>query len=77
MKNLKITLIILILLTFISATISSIDIKYATNIILILAILKFLAIVFFFMEIKKAHLFWRVSIIIFLVIFTSTILIIS
>ena len=70
MKNtLTITWIILIVLTITSALVSKLDSKYVVLIILILSALKFFGIAFQFMEIKKAHLFWKTIIIWFVFLF--------
>ncbi len=75
-KTATLTWIILITLTIASALISKLDGAYIATIILLLAILKFLGIAFQFMELKKAHTFWKGMIIVFLVIFVSIILIV-
>lgn len=60
MKNkATLTWIILIVLTIASALISKVESKYVVLIILILSALKFLGIAFQFMELKKAHPFWK------------------
>jgi len=70
MKNsTTITWIVLILLTITSAMISKIEGKYVVLIILILSALKFFGIAFQFMEINKAHLFWKTIIIGFIFLF--------
>lgn len=68
--NLKI-LVTLLLLTFISALLASqkILILYSLEIIICLSILKFYGVVFYFMELKKAHLFWKSAIFIFTFLF--------
>lgn len=60
-KKATITWIILIVLTIVSALISKFEGKYIVFLILIFAVLKFLGIAFQFMELKKAHSFWRIS----------------
>ena len=70
MKNkATLTWIILIALTITSALLSRIENKYIVFSILILAALKFLAVAFQFMEIKKAHVFWKTIIISFIFLF--------
>ena len=70
MKNkATLTWIILIVLTITSALLSRIENKYIVFSILILAALKFLAVAFQFMEIKKAHVFWKAIIISFILLF--------
>ena len=75
-KTAAITWIILLVLTLASALFSKLESKYIIFIILILAMLKFLGIAFQFMEMKKAHVFWKVLIIGFLVLFVIALLII-
>lgn len=60
----------LILLTILSAAVSNGDLNYSSTFIIILAGLKFIGITFYFMELKKAHVFWKVSILMFLVLFS-------
>ena len=70
MKNTAtITWIILIVLTITSALVSKLESKYIVLIILILSALKFFGIAFQFMEIKKAHVFWKTIIIGFIFLF--------
>jgi hypothetical protein len=70
MKNIAtITWIILIVFTITSALVSKLDGKYVVLIILILSALKFFGIAFQFMEIKKAHAFWKTIIIGFIFLF--------
>lgn len=70
MKNTAtLTWIILIVLTVTSALLSSLESKYVVLVILILSALKFFGIAFQFMEIKKAHVFWKTIIIGFIFLF--------
>jgi len=70
MKNTAtITWIVLIVLTITSAVVSKLDSKYVVLIILLLSGIKFLGIAFQFMEIKKAHVFWKTIIIGFVFVF--------
>ena len=75
-KSATITWIILIVLTITSALVSKLESKYVALIILIFSALKFFGIAFQFMELKKAHPFWKVSIIGFIIIFAVILLII-
>ena len=76
MKNAAtITWIILIVLTITSALLSRIESKYIVFIILILSALKFFGVAFQFMEIKKAHVFWKTIIISFIFLFGGGLLI--
>lgn len=76
-KSAILTWTILIILTIASALISKLDGAYIALIILILAALKFLGIAFQFMELKKAHTFWKGMIIGFLAVFALVILLIT
>mgnify|MGYP003667122705 FL=1 len=70
MKNTAtITWIILLVLTITSALVSKLESKYVVFIILILSAFKFFGIAFQFMEIKKAHVFWKTIIIGFIFLF--------
>jgi len=74
-KKDKYTIGLLILLTISTAFISIIynQINYVLIPILVLSALKFILVSFQFMELKKAHRFWRSLIIIFLIAFISAI----
>lgn len=65
-----ITLLVLLVLTVGSAIFSNIEEKYAASIILGLAILKFMGVAFQFMELRKAHIFWKATLITVMSIFT-------
>jgi len=75
MKNQDIyTLVALFGLTTLTAVFSNTDgIKYVALLILLLSALKFVFVVFQFMELKKANTLWKVLIIGLLVFFVSTI----
>jgi len=76
-KTYIIVLLVLLALTIISAVFSLSDFTYRVEFILILALIKFLLVAFYFMELKKAHIFWKASIIIFIsiiVVFISFII---
>ena len=75
-KRIIITWIILLLFTVAVGVISTMDLSFATVAILLLSSLKFIGVTFYFMELKKAHIFWRSSIITFLVLFSVIILVI-
>lgn len=64
-----ITLTILVGLTILTAVISNIGGSFASISIIGLGALKFLGVTFYFMEMKKAHIFWKVTIFSFLMIF--------
>jgi len=76
MKTFIKTLIALIFLTVLSAFISTLDTNYVTVAIMVLAVLKFIGVSFYFMEIRKAHAFWKVIIVLFLLFFSTTVLLI-
>lgn len=76
MRNSIITLIVLVLLTFISALVSNYASQYAATLILILAGLKFMGISYFFMDLIKAHVFWRIITSAFVVLIIAVMLII-
>jgi heme/copper-type cytochrome/quinol oxidase subunit 4 len=69
-SNLKV-LLLLIILTIISALVASNSfiMNYITELIMVLAVLKFYGVVFYFMEVRKAHAFWKVSILVFTFLF--------
>ncbi len=76
MKKSKITLVVLILLTIISAIISNETQSYIVLGIIGLAILKFIGVSFYFMDLRQANVFWKGSILIFLALFSAVLLII-
>lgn len=65
-RPLLITLIVLIALTFVGA-LSSVfggtGARWVPLLIMLLAAVKFILVAFHFMELKKAHAFWRTSVI--------------
>lgn len=74
-KQIKYTLLTLIALTLVSAIISNfINLKVGVFFILVLSIIKFLFVSFQFMELKKAHNFWKGILITFLLIFITIVL---
>lgn len=75
-KTATFTWIILVALTVASALISRFDGTYVVILILVLSALKFFGIAFQFMEIKKAHLFWKTLIIGFIFVFGMTLLLV-
>jgi len=60
--------LILIVLTVISALFSD-KYKNGAIVILVLSALKFIGVSFYFMEIKKAHIIWKASVVTFVLIF--------
>jgi hypothetical protein len=75
MHKTTITLGSLLILTIISAVVSNGDNKYTLICILLLAALKFIGVSFYFMELEKAHPFWKGAIIVFLILFVGLILV--
>jgi hypothetical protein len=63
--------LVLILLTISTALVSNFTINIATSaiIILVLSIVKFIGVSFYFMELRKAHVFWKASILFYVVLF--------
>ncbi len=76
-KQNVITWIILLGLTLISGWVSSTTLTYIIPLILVLAVLKFIGVAFNFMELKKAHVFWKIVLVSYLVIFCGVILLIN
>lgn len=62
-KNLNITYTTLLVLTALTAVVSTLNLY--VGIILIIALLKFWLVAFSFMELKKAHVFWKILIILY------------
>ena len=71
-----ITWIILLVLTVVAGLISIVSLTYIIPLILLLAVLKFIGVAFNFMEMKKAHVFWKLLLIGYLVVFCGIILVI-
>ncbi len=70
----KITWILLLVLTIASAVFSKMEGNFIIPIIMALAAFKFIGVAFQFMELKKAHSFWKYLIISYLVLFLVLIL---
>ena len=77
MHKTTITLGSLLVLTIISAAVSNVDNKYTLISILLLAALKFVGVSFYFMELKKAHSFWKIALLLFLMLFIVLILLLG
>ncbi len=76
-KNLLLIVwLVLIMLTICTALVSNSTLvtKVAVTFILVLAAIKFILVANFFMEMKKAHSFWKFSIIFYLIIVMGTLL---
>lgn len=65
-RTFNITWIVLIGLTILTAVFANVEMKYIAIVILGLSFLKFIGVAFFFMELKKANVFWRVLLVGFL-----------
>jgi hypothetical protein len=70
-------LLALLVITILAAFVVRLDIglKAAAAIILALFIAKFFGVAFYFMELKKAHVFWKSAIIIFMMLFSTIVLV--
>jgi hypothetical protein len=77
MKILIKTLVVLIFLTVLSAYITTLDTNYVVAPFMIIPVLKFNGVSFFFMDIRKAHVFWKIIIVLFLLFFSTTVLMIA
>ncbi|WP_372792629.1 cytochrome C oxidase subunit IV family protein [Lutibacter sp.] len=62
--------VLLVLLTITVGVISSFSLSYAAIAILGLSALKFIGVSFYFMELKKAHIFWKAAILIYVFLFS-------
>jgi len=62
--------ILLVLLTVAVGVISSFPFNYTTVAILGLSALKFIGVSFYFMELKKAHIFWKISVLMYVLLFS-------
>jgi len=71
-------LLFLLTLTILAALVVILDIglKAASAIILALFMVKFLGVAFYFMELKRAHVFWKSAVLIFASIFLGLVLMI-
>jgi hypothetical protein len=75
-KSFLFVLLLLIVLTIVSAIVSNSQLESATEIIMLLAAFKFLLVAFYFMELRHANIFWKALLISCLTIFISLIFII-
>lgn len=71
-----ITWVLLLVLTVISGLVSNSALTYVIPIIMVLAVLKFIGVAFNFMEMKKAHIFWKVLLIGYLAVFCGVVLVV-
>ncbi len=76
-KTRSIVLALLIVLTLLSAMVSNGAKTYTTlGLIIGLAVLKFIGVSFHFMELKRANVFWKGSILMLLALFSTALIII-
>ncbi|WP_347175001.1 cytochrome C oxidase subunit IV family protein [Polaribacter uvawellassae] len=75
-KNLFIVWILLLISTVTVVFFSSslVSENSSAALIILISVLKFLAVSFYFMEMKNAHVFWKASIIIYLLLFSGVVL---
>ncbi len=69
--------IVLVGLTVTTALITKINFEYIAALILIVSFFKFVGISFYFMELRKAHVLWKVALLSFLTLFIIVILIVK
>ena len=71
------TFVLLLILTFATIIIFNLPLVHSLKVILILVLfsLKFLSVAFQFMELKKAHVFWKASVISILILINLIIII--
>lgn len=76
-KEITITWVLLLFLTAASALVSYYykNGDYLFQLILLLAVLKFIGVAFNFMELKRANVFWKIATIVFIILFYSILLI--
>lgn len=75
-KSFLYVLLVLIILTILSAVVSNSEIENIMGIIMVLAAFKFLIVAFYFMELRHANMFWKALLIGCLTIFISLVLIV-
>ena len=75
-KSFLYVLLVLILLTILSAIVSNSEIAKTMEIIMVLSAFKFLIVAFYFMELRHAHVFWKALLIGCLTIFIGLVVII-
>jgi len=70
-KSLTIVWLFLVVLTLLSVSVSSALIGYAyqSQVIIFFALIKFIGVTFYFMNLKKAHPFWKIITVVFIVLF--------
>lgn len=74
-KRIILIWVILVLLTITTGVISSFPIRNVAVVILVLSALKFMGVSFYFMQLKKAHVFWKTAVLIYVLLFLTIVLI--
>jgi hypothetical protein len=74
MNKLTVTWVVLLILSIVSGISSTDGGYYISVLILVMAAIKFLLVSFNFMELFKAHVFWKITIISYLLVFSIIIL---
>ena len=62
--------VLIIMLIFLSALIANSSFVCAMESVLVISMLKFSGISFYFMGLRKAHIFWKSSVVIFVLLFS-------
>ncbi|MBZ0328020.1 MAG: cytochrome C oxidase subunit IV family protein [Altibacter sp.] len=75
-KSFNYTWLALMALTVLSTLCAYLELRYTTLLIVGLAFLKFMGVAFNFMELKKAHLFWKILVLFFVAILLVVIVLI-
>lgn len=75
----KLLILAYILLLMLTITVSCVvfwfgGLRFVTPLIMLLAVVKFLLVAFQFMELKKAHSFWKISLMLALILFSILII---
>lgn len=70
--------IVLIVLTICTALVANqiLPFNVAVLLILILSTIKFLGVAFYFMDLRKAHVFWKISVIMYALLFVALVVVI-
>ena len=74
-KRTIIVWVLLVFLTVAAGVISSLSLSNAAIAIIVLSVIKFIGVSFYFMELKKAHAFWKASVLIYLLLFSTIVLV--
>lgn len=74
-KKINITFIFLIVSMILAFAITEIGMKNGDLVISLFAILKFLLVGFFFMEVIKSHLIWKIVMLFFCLVYFITIMV--